>query len=231
MASITFATIRTRVRQRTDQEYSDSEFVTDAELNQLINTSYNELYGLLVRHSLHRSETVQEITATGATSYPLASDFYAVLGVFRVDGTERCLLPRHDHRHRPNTAVTGPATSYRIVGSTLQLSPLPTSGTYELVYVPVPADLTADADTLDGVLGWEEYVVVDVAIRVLMKEESDVSDLRAERERLQARIVDEANHVEMTDGIVVQNTRRTLQTAYDEGDYVGARGYRGPRWY
>lgn len=233
MASITLSTLRTRIKQRTDQEYSDSEFVTDAELTQLINTSYNELYGLLVRHSLHRTETTHSITANGALSYALPSDFYSVLGVWRLDGTARTFLPRHDHRHRPDTGVKGPANTYRIIGLSLQFSPFPQSGTYELVYVPVPGTLSADGDTLDGVLGWEEYVIVDVAIRVLMKEESDVSDLQRERERLAARIVDEANHAEMSEGLVVANTRGYLQS-YDEGDYT-QRGYRGSilgrRWW
>ncbi len=230
MASVTLASVRTRIRQRTDQEYSDSEFVTDAELAQLINTSFNELYGLLVRHSLQRAESVQTVTATGAGSYALNSDFFALLGVFRVEGNSKIRLPRHDHRVRPSTGTVGPATTHRLVGMTCVFNPTPTSGTYEIVYVPVPATVEDDDDILDGVLGWEEYIVVDVAIRVLMKEESDVSDLQRERDRLYTRIVDEANHAEMTDGIVIANVRN-LQTAFDEGDYIGARGYRGPKWW
>lgn len=231
MASVTLATMRTRIRQRTDQEYSDSEFVTDAELTQLINTSYNELYGLLIRHSLHRTETVQTITANGAASYALPTDRFAILGVFRIDGTAtKSFLARHDHRKRPDTAVKSPAATYRVIGGNIEFIPVPASGTYEVVYVPIPGTLVDDADELDGVLGWEEYVVVDVAIRVLMKEESDVTDLKGERDRLHARIVDEANHAEMSEGLVVANVRRT-QTGYDEADYTGARGFRGPRWW
>jgi hypothetical protein len=44
-------------------------------------------------------------------------------------------------------------------------------------------------NVLDGVSGWEEYVVVDVAIKALAKEESDVSVLMAQKEALRARIV------------------------------------------
>jgi len=231
MASVTLATMRTRVKQRCDQEYSDSEFVTTAELDQLINTSYAELYGLLVRHSLHRTETVYSITATGAASYALPADIFAVLGVFRVDGTTtKAMMPRHDHRKRPDTSVTGPAITYRVIGSSVEFIPVPTSGTYEIVYVPTPTTVVEDDDSLDGVLGWEEYVVVDCAIKILQKEESDTASLQRDRERLAARIVDEANHVEMTEGLVVANVRNTL-TSYTEGDYIGPRGYRGPRWW
>lgn len=223
--------MRTRVKQRCDQEYSDSEFVTTAELDQLINTSYAELYGLLIRHSLHRTETVYSITATGAASYALPTDIFAVLGVFRVDGTAtKSYMARHDHRKRPDTGVTGTALTYRVIGSSIEFIPVPASGTYEVVYVPTPTTLADDADTLDGVLGWEEYVVVDCAIKILQKEESDATSLQRERERLAARIVDEANHAEMTEGLVIANVRNTM-SSYTEGDYTGPRGYRGPRWW
>lgn len=39
-----------------------------------------------------------------------------------------------------------------------------------------------------GIHGWEEYVVLSVAIRLLAKEQNDTSDLRAERDRIERRI-------------------------------------------
>lgn len=44
------------------------------------------------------------------------------------------------------------------------------------------------AATVDGVNGWEEYLVVDAAIKALQKEESDVSVLLAQKALLQRRI-------------------------------------------
>lgn len=49
-------------------------------------------------------------------------------------------------------------------------------------------DITDNDPIYPGINGWEEYVVLSVAIRLLAKEESDTSDLRAERDRIERRI-------------------------------------------
>lgn len=221
----TLLEMRTRVRQRTDNE--NSSFVSDSELTQLINTEYKELYGLLVRHSLQRTEDTQTITANGSSSYALDGDFYSVIGVFRTEGSVRVPLSRHTERFRPGS-VAGTATSYRIVNSTLVLYPKPASGTYEVIYIPVPAELSADVDTMDGVLGWEELVVVNAAIKVLQKEEADYEHLRTDRAELLRRIQDEAAAVEFTNNWVVEDTRRRYPSDLLEGMYLDRFGVR--RW-
>ncbi len=225
--AIALSAIRTRIRQRTDNEHTGSSFVTDSELTGLVNVSYSELYGELVRAGLHMSESVQTVTATGASTYALNSDLFAVIGVFRVDGTHRSRLVRHSVRHRPDTSVKGPASSYRVIGTTVTFHPLPVSGTYEVVYVPVPGTLSADADTVEGILGWEEYLVLDVSIKVLDKEETDARHLRAERERLLARIRDEAALEEMSEGSYIDNVRSRNSGTDDEAEYNAYRGVRG----
>lgn len=225
MPFATLAQLRTRVRQRSDNEFSGSNFITDDEITQLLNTSYQELYGLLERSGLHLAEELLTITADGSASYDLPADYYATLAVFRVDGNYRTYLPRHSLRVRPSTAITGAASSYRVVGSTLVFLPTPTDGTYEVIYIPVPGELSADEDTVDGVLGWEEYLVIDCAIKILEKEESDVTALRQDRERIQQRIIDEATAQEMSESWTVNNVRYSL--VRDEGDFDRA-GYRGP---
>ena len=58
-----------------------------------------------------------------------------------------------------------------------------------VAFAPTETPLT-DADPIyPGINGWEEHVVLSVAIRLLAKEESDTSDLRAERDRIEARIL------------------------------------------
>lgn len=225
----TLLQIRNRIRQRADMEHTD--FVTDAELDQLINTEYAELYGLLVRHSLQRSETVQTITADGSENYDLEASFYSLVGVFRTEGDVRVRLSRHSERFRAGS-VNGPATSYRLINFTLELYPRPTSGTYEVVYIPVPAELTNDADTLDGVLGWEEMVVISAAIKCLQKEEAEHDHLLRDKQMIMARIKEESAAVEFTENWVIENVRnpRRLVGGYLEGDYVGRRGLRGWRW-
>lgn len=209
----TLAEVRTRAAQRADVEYDPSvddvdRFVTNAELDQLINTGYQELFGHLGRCGMHRIESTETITATGATSYSLPSDLWAVLTVHRIDNSgEPMMLKRHDHRLRPSTTFSAPASTYRVVGTSIEFNPLPASGDYEVRYIPVPGTLTDDDETLDGVLGWEEYVVLFVAARLLQKEgsHSDADKLKMDARELMQRIQDEAQAAEMSEGTCIQN--------------------------
>lgn len=209
----TLAQIRTRCFQRADMEYDPAvpaadRFVTNAECDALIATAYAELYGRLTMYGMHRAESLDTITATGATSYELESDLWAILSVHRIDNSgEAFALRRHDHRLRPSSNFAAPAQSYRVVGNRIQFNPSPADGTYEVRYVPVPGTLTADDDELDGVLGWEEYVVLFVAARLLQKEGShaDADKLKMDARELMQRIQDEAQAAEMSEGTCIQN--------------------------
>lgn len=209
----TLAEVRQRSAQRADMEYDPAvstvdRFVTNTELDSLINLGYAELYGALARQGMHRVESVESITATGAATYSLPADLWAVLTVHRVDNTgEPAMLRRHDHRLRTSSTFAAPGSSYRVVGTSIEFNPRPASGTYEVRYVPVPGTLTADDQTLDGVLGWEEYVVLFVAARLLQKEgsHSDADKLKMDARELMQRIQDEAQAAEMSEGSCIQN--------------------------
>ncbi len=228
----TLAQIRTRIRQRSNNEHTNGQFVTDAELTGLINVSYKDLYGTLVDYSLHRSETTYPVTANGAASYSLPADLYALLNVYLVENGCRTRLPRHSDRQRPDTNNNGTASSYRVRGSSLVFDTVPASGSYEVDYIPVPADLSADIDELDAVLAWDEYVVVDVSIKVLQKEGSleEANMLMSERERILRRIENQANASEFTETRIIEDVRNDVAwNRRDEGDWP-RRGFRGPLW-
>lgn len=217
----TLAVLRTRIRQRTDTE--NSEFVSDAEINQMINTSYRELYGLLVSASLHRAEEVEVVTATGAASYTLPADFFGLIGVYRTYGEDKVPLERFSDKFRPGSR-TGDATMYRVQGSNLVLYPKPSSGDYDLVYIPLPADMSADADTMDGVLGWEEFIVLDCSINVLEKEGSDTTTLERKRKMILDRIKDEAQLAEFTETPRILNVNEEWRMQRDAAEWVPRRG-------
>lgn len=211
--------------QRAGLEHGQ-DFVTTAEANALINLKYKELYGLLERHGLHRARLTEIITADGSASYPMPATLWAILAVFRDDGGTRTYLGRHDHRFMPGTTGGGgPANSYHMVGTQIEFDTLPTSGTYYVVYIPVPADLVDDVDTLDGVLGWEEYIVVAGAIALGIKDKVNVDDLRVDLRLLTDRIIDEAKAAEMSENPVVQNVRMPAGTL--PGGNRGVQGYWG----
>lgn len=194
-----------------DEGVSDGDkFVTTAETNALINVAYRELYGHLIRHGMHRSESTLTITADGSELYAMNADFWALLTVHQVDDSGRRFeLARHDQHHRPDTGFNADACTYRIIGMDIELSPIPLTGTYEVRYIPVPLTLAADSDEIDGVLGWEEYIVLWVAIKLLQKEGShdQANQLKPDMVMLLQRIQDEAQAAEMSNGTVVANTR------------------------
>lgn len=223
----TLAQLRTRVRQRSNNEHTNGQFVTDGELNGLINVAYKDLYGTLVEKSLHRTETTQTVTATGATSYALNADLYSLLNVYWVENGYRRRLRRFSDRAKPGSADVGVASTYRVKGSTVVFWPNPSSGTYEIDYIPVPGDLVADEDVLDGVLAWEEYVVLEAATQVLQKEglTEEANSLRSDRDRILQRIENQASLVEFSETRVIENT--TSGSDLSEGTWWPRRGYRG----
>jgi hypothetical protein len=229
MASVTLSALISRIRQRSDNEHSGSSFVTDAELTRLINVSYAELYGHLVRYSMNTVESLTTITATGAASYSLASDFFSLISVYRVSGDNRLRLERHSNRHRLGATPSGDASTYRIINNTIEFYPRPSGGTYEVVYLPICGELVDGTDTVDGVLGWEEYLVIDCAIHILDKEESDTKNLRQDRAVILQRIQDEAAAAEMNESWVIESDRiGGSEAMQDLGAMKGYRGYRGP---
>lgn len=210
----TLSEIRTRVRQRADMEAS-TDFMPDSEINTYINSAYKELYAMLDQHGMMHTETLQTITADGSTYYALPSDYYATLGVWKDEGNYSRPLKVYGFKDRPFTgpSVTGEAYAYRVTNEYIELYPRPSSGTYYHSYHPVVTELSSDSDTLNGVNGWEEFVVIDAAIKCLMKEESDTRALMMERERIVARIEMEAEQRNMGESLTITNRRKKV---YDD---------------
>ncbi len=69
-----------------------------------------------------------------------------------------------------------------------------------------------DAATIDGVSGWEEFIVIDAAIKAGVKQENDVSELRAEKE-------------EMAQQIAAMAEGRDAGQAHHVSDVLGANGW------
>ncbi len=78
---------------------------------------------------------------------------------------------------------------YRLSGSNILFQPTPAAGiVMQLWYIPRLPNLVYPTDILDGVSGWTEYVIVDMAIKGLIKEESDISALALDKADLSKRI-------------------------------------------
>ena len=187
------------VRQRADME--DTQFITDAELTTYINNSLGELYDIMVSQygADYFVTTYQISTVADTQDYELPSDFYKGLGVDVDVNGELYALERFNFRERNHLRSSTPTffTSstpkykYKIHGSYLRLAPTPEAvDDITLHYIPRLIRLADGADTVSGVMldNWTEYVVVDSAIKCLIKDESDVSVLMAQKEQLRRRI-------------------------------------------
>ncbi len=197
MASVTLATLVTRARQRADMV--NSLFVTDAELANYLTASAQELHDLLVQKfgSDYSYSTSTVTTAAGTETYALPSTFYKLLAADITINSKKYDLKKYvlkERNHYKNSTLNYPSQvpRYRLQGSNISLLPAP-SGVYTVTlhFAPVLPVTTNIIVAVDFPNGWEEYVVVDAAIKCLAKEESDTRDLMASKQMIRGNI-DEA---------------------------------------
>lgn len=190
MRTVTAATLITRIRDRIDRPVDD-DFITDTELLRYIDSAYTELYDILAEKGIGQYEKTTDVTSTGTDTYTLPTDFYGVMGVdVQLDSTNWVELPRamFSERNVYSADSTGYARTWRIYTSeagvhTIKFYPAPESGqVYRVYYIPVAGTIDDTADTVDGVNGYEEFIVVEAAIKCFIKEESSTTVLERERQ-------------------------------------------------
>jgi len=196
----TLLELKTQARQRADQV--NSTFVSDAELTSYINESATELYDLLVTSYETYYLTSQNVTVvSGTDTYALPTTFYKLKGIdFNpinppVGQSAITLMPynfneRNRFVYTPAFNIVGlNSFKYSVQGSNIKFIPVPSQGgTIVIWFIPYLGKMVLDTDTLDGINGWEEYVVVDAAIKMMQKEESDPQALMIQKEALKKRI-------------------------------------------
>lgn len=191
MASlITLADLMTESRQRADKE--GSGFIQNNELIGYINKSATKLYDLLVgAYGNDYYAATHAFTTVGNTQlYDLPEDFYKLLGIDYMIGPQEALTLKpyqfnERNRYRIGTfwnAITGVAgPRYHLTKDAISFLPIPDGGyNLELHYVPVCPKMIEPEDTFDGINGWEEYIILDAARKMLQKEETDTSGLEKE---------------------------------------------------
>lgn len=201
---VTLQYLKEQSRLRADKV--GSGFIQNDELVAYINSSATELYDLLVAaygNDYYRASNVFTTVAQDST-YDLPDDFYKMLGLDYLIGPQEALTLKpfqfnERNRYRIGTywnAITGASgPRYNINNGQITFLPVP-DGAYslELWYVPACPVMTDDADEFDGVNGWEEYIILDAAIKMLGKEDSDVSLLDARLKTIKKRITEMAEN-------------------------------------
>lgn len=189
--SVSFGSIIEQAQQRAD--LVNSSFITATEWQTMANASLSQLFEKLVEAygSNYFVQTPHIFTTDGTNdAYALPSDFFKLLGVdlqLSPYGQSSALgwvtIWRFNFAERnrytlPNLVTIWGRTnlSYLLRGGKLWLQPLPQGGqTLRLWYAPTFTPLVNDSDTFDGVNGWEEWAINDIAKKALVKEESDTS--------------------------------------------------------
>lgn len=226
MSSVTLLQFRDRVRKRADIEGSLTRF-PDVELNDYINNSIRALYDLLAQKfgNDYYYKELQFTLLTGTDVYALPSDFFKMLGVDLLISSPRWATIKpftfSERNFYSNVIIRNslgiPPMRYRLMGNNIVFRPIPNSGfTVRICYVPLPTDLSADGDTFDGIDGWEEYAILDSAIKCAIKDEQDISQLMALKQEIKQRIEEAAENRDAGFSERVSDTR----TGYFE-DYYG----------
>lgn len=219
--SITLLELRTQARQRADME--KSQFVKDAELNNYINNSIAELYDLIsdaYGSDYFVTSSALSIVA-GTKQYALPATFYELKAVdLNIGGSEYIDVPKFNFAERNKYSNFGPwqfykntNVRYRLIGSTIYFSPTPSQNADAVLwFVPLATKLVDDDDTLDDLNGYAEYVIIDAAIKMLQKQDDDVSVLAAQKsfiiERIKTKTMNrDAGHPS------------SVTDVYNDGDY------------
>lgn len=216
----TLAQIREQAQDRSDM--LNNLFITTPEWNRYINKSYAELYDLLTQtFEDYNLAAPVLLTTTGTNQYALpdgttAPAFYKLFGVdAQVNGSNWQSLHRFNFIERNrNTALRqsnarGLDIKYKVMGNSLFLIPTPAAGqVLQIWYIPRPKVLLLDTDTVDGVSGWTEYIIVDAAIKALAKQEDDVSVLMAQKAALIERITTAAENRDAGEPGTIGDVRR-----------------------
>jgi hypothetical protein len=121
--------------------------------------------------------------------------------------------------------------AYRPMGSQIQIIPANSAQVIRMWYVPIVQQLLQDTDMLPfSVSGWSEYVIVDAAMKAMLKQESfEQAQAKAgQKAALKERIETTAANRDAGNSNTVSNVRATSSDpAFSNGLGYGNSGYGG----
>lgn len=234
----TLQQVRDDAAARADMTVTASTFVTITQANVWVNLAIAELRDIMIAEMgddwLATVSTPAAIIAN-TDRYTLPTDCYKALGVdVSMDNQVTWQsLERFEFSERNKFATSsvwgGLLPAYRLFGTQVMFRPIPATGIgvyYRIWHIPTITRLVNDSDTFDFVHGWDDWVACRVAIRMLVKEESDTSALVADLALIQQRIIGAVRHRDAGTPKRVQDTQRlSSSSAYgrnpnDEGSWI-----------
>lgn len=177
-----------------NSKFIDQSGTADSELIRYANIAYRDLYNTIIQANNQYFTTSYNISILGGTDeYSLPADFYKLDGVdLQIDASSKRYLTlrpfmfQERNKFRSGLAFTnspyGQVFKYLMVGSKIRFLPIPSmSGTVVLWYTPTPTVITSLTDTVEVMVGGDEYLSLTIAMAMLAKEESDTSTLNGKR--------------------------------------------------
>lgn len=206
MRTVTVAEMITRLDTLLEME-SDGN-VTQAQKIDALNCGLTEFYDYLIASDLsdYFVKTHTFNTVAGTVQYALPADFYKVRQVY---------VSESDGRFRPLPSVNEwYLQSHRAPDSAVPM---------RLEYIPCAPVLTAPSDSVDGVNGWEELIVLYAALDICRRKQDEPGWLREKAKKLEARILKMSTRdVGMPDKVI----RRRLRDPYGLYNRSTVDGYR-----
>lgn len=225
MRSRTLTNLIADVRQRTNME--TSTFVTDAEIQELLNVGLAELWARLCQNGgqpFYRATSALAVTQ-GQPLYNLPVDFLALQGIeATINGwTGRLDSFMPAQRAGLVNSGNGPwgqftSVRYRLQGNTIEFLPATETFNATLFYTPTCPRLVDPSDTFDGFDGYEVAAIYGACASVQAKEETDPSFYAGERERIYRLIDSMATARDMSAPERVQDVRGD---DFNEGGWIG----------
>lgn len=226
-------------QQRCNKE--NSNFYTAQELMSMCAQSYKDLYDKVVTaygDDYYVQTPYTYTTTTNTQLYPLPTDFYKLLlaevALNPQDPNSYVTIKQFNFIQKnlwnyPNQYTMYGITNirYRINGTNLMIVPQ-TQGnqTLRIWYVPRPNQLINLTDLIDGVAGWEEYIVVDMCIKMLTKEESDPSIFAMQKAELEKRLLEMSKNRNLGEPQTVSDSKYR-NFAWGDGDWGNGSGMYG----
>ena len=232
IGTVSLGFLRTQAQLRCDR--LNSTFVSLTEWNQYITEARKQLYNIVTQafgNDYYSSSTYTYTTASGVQQYPLPPDFYKLtlveVALNPGDANSWVTLRSFNWVQKnlwnyPNVYTFYGITNlrYRLMGNNLYIVPIPTSGqTMRIQYVPRPKTLMADTDLVDGISGWEEFIIVTAAMMALLKEESPTAvEFKALKDEQLAMIMESSEHRDIGEPQTVSDSKSRNFSWNDPGE-------------
>lgn len=220
----TLSQLRTRVRFMGD--YENSRIISDARVDEVINTNLRRVWDLLLDHRVTNYVKLQSgspATIANSPAVALATDFYRLHQVLVSVGG--LLSPLHEvnllEAWRYQQGLQPCGMRYTIRANNLIFFPTPTAVyPLQIQYYPVMTALTTGSDTFDFVSGSDDLLVTRCVYDLKMREQMPAGEWLQRAELRQQELIDAVSEINAGEPFLLSGG---VDTYYDDG--WGGAGY------